>query len=59
LGVISCGNEPLLRNADFFYNIEGIPRSFLYDREGKVLAEAVDMRARQQIMEMLGQAGLK
>jgi len=41
------------------YNIEGIPRSFLYDREGKLIAEAIDMRTRQQFMEMLGQAGLK
>jgi peroxiredoxin len=41
------------------YNIEGIPRSFLYDREGKLVAEAIDMRTRQQFMEMLGQAGLK
>jgi peroxiredoxin len=41
------------------YNIEGIPRSFLYDREGKLVAEAIDMRTRQQFMEMLGQAGLQ
>jgi peroxiredoxin len=41
------------------YNIEGIPKSFVYDREGKLVAQAIDMRTRQQFMEMLGQAGLK
>jgi thiol-disulfide isomerase/thioredoxin len=41
------------------YNIEGIRRSFPYDRKGKLVAEAIDMRTRQQFMEMLGQAGLK
>jgi peroxiredoxin len=41
------------------YNIEGIRRSFLNDREGKLVAEAIDMRTRQQFMEMLGQAGLQ
>ena len=41
------------------YNIEGIPRSFLYDREGNLVAQAIDMRTHEQFMEMLGLAGLK
>jgi peroxiredoxin len=41
------------------YSIEGIPKGFLYDREGKLVAQAIDMRTRQQFMEMLDQAGLK
>jgi peroxiredoxin len=38
--------------------VEGIPKSFLYDREGKLVAEAIDMRTRKQFLEMLAQAGL-
>ena len=38
--------------------VEGIPKSFLYDREGKLVAEAIDMRTRQQFLGMLAQAGL-
>ena len=38
--------------------VEGIPKSFLYDREGKLVAEAIDMRTRKQFLEMLTQAGL-
>jgi len=41
------------------YNIEGIPKSFVYDREGKLVAQSIDMRTRRQFLEMLGQAGLK
>jgi len=39
--------------------VEGIPRSFVYDREGKLVAQAIDMRTRGQLLEMLSQAGLK
>ena len=38
--------------------VEGIPKSFLYDRDGKLVAEAIDMRTRKQFLEMLAQAGL-
>jgi len=41
------------------YSIEGIPKSFVYDREGKLVAQSIDMRTRGQFLEMLGQAGLK
>lgn len=41
------------------YNIEGIPRSFVYDREGKLVAQSIDMRTKRQFVEMLAQAGLK
>jgi peroxiredoxin len=40
------------------YNIEGIPKSFVYDRDGKLVAQAIDMRTKRQFMEMLAQAGL-
>ena len=39
--------------------VEGIPKSFLYDRDGKLVAEAIDMRTRKQFLEMLSRAGLQ
>jgi peroxiredoxin len=41
------------------YDIEGIPKSFVYDRDGKLVAQAIDMRAKRQFVEMLAQAGLQ
>jgi peroxiredoxin len=41
------------------FNIEGIPKSFVYDREGKLVAQSIDMRTRGQFLEMLGRAGLQ
>ena len=40
------------------YTIEGLPRSFAYDREGKLVAQAIDMRTKKQILEMLALPGL-
>jgi peroxiredoxin len=39
--------------------VEGIPKSFVYDREGKMVAQSIDMRTRNQFAEMLAQAGLQ
>jgi peroxiredoxin len=41
------------------FDIEGIPKSFVYDREGKIVAQSIDMRTRHQFLEMLAQAGLQ
>jgi hypothetical protein len=38
--------------------VEGIPKSFVYDREGKIVATAIDMRTKQQFLAMLAKAGL-
>ena len=38
--------------------VEGIPKSFVYDREGKMVAQSIDMRTRNQFQQMLSQAGL-
>jgi peroxiredoxin len=38
--------------------VEGIPKSFVYDREGRMVAQSIDMRTRGQFQEMLAQAGL-
>jgi peroxiredoxin len=39
--------------------VEGIPKSFVYDREGKLVAQSIDMRTQRQFLEMLAQAGLQ
>jgi len=39
--------------------VEGIPKSFVYDREGKLVAQSIDMRTRSQFQQMLAQAGLQ
>lgn len=43
-------------NGEYF--VEGIPKSFVYDRDGKLAAQAIDMRTRAQFLEMLKRAGL-
>ncbi len=39
------------------FGVDGIPRSFLFDRSGKLVAQAIDMRTRGQFEAMLKQAG--
>lgn len=41
------------------FRIEGIPKTFVFDREGKLVAQSIDMRTRGQFLAMLAQAGLK
>ena len=41
------------------FAVQGIPKSFVYDREGKLVAQSIDMRTRGQFDAMLAQAGLK
>jgi peroxiredoxin len=40
------------------FQVDGIPKSFVYDREGKLVAQSIDMRTREQFVAMLAQAGL-
>lgn len=47
------------RQVNELFRIQGIPKSFVYDRNGKLVAQAIDMRTRKQFLEMLGQAGLR
>jgi peroxiredoxin len=47
------------RKVNSMFRIEGIPKSFVYDREGKLVAQSIDMRTRKQFLEMLAAAGLK
>jgi peroxiredoxin len=44
-------------NSAFF--IDGIPKSFIFDREGRLAAQAIDMRTETQFMELLKRAGLE
>jgi peroxiredoxin len=47
------------RKVNEMFVVEGIPRSFVSDREGKLVAQSIDMRTEKQFLEMLGKAGLE
>jgi peroxiredoxin len=47
------------RKVNELFHVNGIPRSFVYDRTGKLVAQSIDMRTRKQFLEMLEQAGLQ
>jgi peroxiredoxin len=49
--------DPGHRVSDLFV-VRGIPKTFVYDRAGRLAAESIDMRTRKQFLEMLGRAGL-
>jgi peroxiredoxin len=40
------------------YLVQGIPKSFVYDRGGKIVATGVDQRTERQFLEMLAKAGM-
>jgi peroxiredoxin len=46
------------RKVNDLYDVEGIPKTFVYDRQGKMVAQSIDMRTRGQFQEMLALAGL-
>jgi hypothetical protein len=35
------------------FHIEGIPRTFVINRDGKLLSEAIDQRTQRQFLKML------
>ncbi len=47
------------RKVNTAFAIEGIPKSFLFDREGNLVGQAIDMRTERQFREMLKTAGLE
>jgi len=47
------------RKVNELFAVQGIPNSFVYDREGKLVAQSIDMRTGKQFLEMLAQAGLQ
>jgi peroxiredoxin len=46
------------RKVNDAFIVEGIPKSFVYDRDGNLVAQSIDMRTRKQFLEMLSIAGL-
>ena len=54
---------PVLLDADGkvnrLFEVEGIPKTFVYDRSGHLVTESIDMRTRQQFLAMLAEAGLQ
>jgi peroxiredoxin len=47
------------RKVNDLFRVQGIPKSFIYDRDGHLAAQAIDMRTQRQFLEMLAAAGLK
>ncbi len=47
------------RKVNELFAVEGIPKSFLYGRDGKLVAQAIDRRTTRQFLEMLKLAGLE
>jgi peroxiredoxin len=47
------------RKVNDLFVVEGIPRSFVYDREGKLVSQSIDMRTQKQFLQMLSKAGLE
>ncbi len=46
------------RKVNTLFHVMGIPKTFIYDRSGKLAAQSIDMRTRKQFLAMLAQAGL-
>jgi hypothetical protein len=40
------------------YHVDGIPKSFVYDRDGKLVDESIDELTQKQFLMMLAKAGL-
>jgi peroxiredoxin len=47
------------RKTNDAFGVEGIPKSFIFDAQGRLVAQAIDMRTERQFLELLKQAGLE
>ncbi len=47
------------RMVNKLFAVEGIPKTFIYNREGRLAAQAIDMRTEHQLLEMLERAGIR
>ncbi len=47
------------RKVNDLFQVEGIPKTFVYNRNGKLVAQSIDMRTQKQFLRMLAEAGLK
>jgi len=50
--------DPGGKVAKQFHLDGGIPKSFVFDRDGKLVAVAIDMRTQRQFLNMLAAAGI-
>jgi peroxiredoxin len=47
------------RQVNELFQVVGIPKTFIYDRSGRLVVESIDMRTQNQFLQMLAQAGLQ
>lgn len=47
------------RKINKLYQVDGIPKTFIYDKDGKLVAQSIDMRTKGQFLEMLKLAGIQ
>ena len=47
------------RKVNELFGVDGLPKSLVYDRDGKLVAQSIDMRTREQFLEMLARAGMQ
>jgi peroxiredoxin len=52
--LLDSDNKTLLR-----FHVDGLPRSYVYDRKGRLAAVAINQRSQSQFLQMLAQAGLQ
>jgi len=46
------------RRVNTAFHVEGIPKTFVFGRDGKLAAQSIDMRTREQFLALLKQASL-
>ena len=46
------------RKVNTLFRVNGIPKNFVFDRTGKLVAQSIDMRTMGQFLQMLAAAGL-
>ena len=47
------------RKINTLYQVDGIPKTFIYDRNGRLAAQTIDMRTMDQFKTLLAKVGLK
>ena len=47
------------RKVNQLFAVQGIPKTFIYDRQGRLAAQSIDMRTMDQFLKLLDQAGLR
>ncbi len=47
------------RKVNDLYKVDGIPKNLIYDRNGKLAAQSIDMRTMGQFLKLLAKAGLQ